>query len=108
MLVMLFVGSNKVFYFFIIFEASIIPIFLIIVGWGYQPEKVKAAYALFFFTAVRAGPLLLVLIRNFYFTLHLEINYRHGPQPDRFYFSIQSILLLTGFLVKLPIYGAHL
>jgi len=108
MLVMLFVGSNKVFYFFIIFEASIIPIFLIIVGWGYQPEKVKAAYALFFFTAVRAGPLLLVLIRNFYFTLHLEINYSHGPQPDRFYFSIQSILLLTGFLVKLPIYGAHL
>merc|ERR1712217_941127 len=101
-------GRTNMVHFFILFEISIIPIFIIIINWGYQPEKVKAAYALFFFTAVRAGPLLLVLIRNFYFTLHLEINYSHGPQPDRFYFSIQSILLLTGFLVKLPIYGAHL
>jgi len=108
LLIIMFVSSNKLFYFFIIFEASIIPIFLIIVGWGYQPEKIKAAYALFFFTAVRAGPLLIVLIVNYYFTLHLEINYNFVSQSSRFYFSIQRILLLTGFLVKLPIYGAHL
>ena len=64
-LVLLVVGSNKIVYFFIIFELSIIPIFLVITGWGYQPEKIRAAYALFFFTAVSAGPLI-TLIMYFY------------------------------------------
>ena len=64
-LVLLIVGAHKILYFFIIFELSIIPIFLVITGWGYQPEKIRAAYALFFFTAVSASPLLIILITSY-------------------------------------------
>ena len=108
LLVLQFIGSRKVFYFFIIFEVSIIPIFLIITGWGYQPEKTKASYALFFFTAVSAGPLLLILTSTYSFGLQLDIYFSPLPEIESLYSSIQRALLLIGFLVKLPIYGAHL
>ena len=107
-LVLLVVGSNKIVYFFIIFELSIIPIFLVITGWGYQPEKIRAAYALFFFTAVSAGPLLITLIMSFYQNINLEVNFLSLFNVNRFYTSVQRWLLLIGFLVKLPVYGAHL
>ena len=106
-LVLLVVGSNKIVYFFIIFELSIIPIFLVITGWGYQPEKIRAAYALFFFTAVSAGPLLITLIMSFYQNINLEVNFLSLFNVNRFYTSVQRWLLLIGFLVKLPVYGAH-
>ena len=83
-LVLLVVGSNKIVYFFIIFELSIIPIFLVITGWGYQPEKIRAAYALFFFTAVSAGPLLITLIMSFYQNINLEVNFLSLFNVNRF------------------------
>ena len=107
-LVLLIVGAHKILYFFIIFELSIIPIFLVITGWGYQPEKIKAAYALFFFTAVSAGPLLIILITSYNQNLNLEVGSLYRYNMNNFYNSIQRFLLLRGFLVKLPVYGAHL
>ena len=107
-LILLLIGTFKIFYFFLIFELSIIPIFIIILGWGYQPEKLKAAYALFFFTALIASPLLVIRI-YLYFQSYNLIRFNWQPIVGvRFYSSVQSIILIAGFLVKLPIYGAHL
>merc|ERR1711990_602048 len=49
-----------IFYFF--FEWSLIPIFFIIIGWGYQPERLKASLALFFYTLFASLPLLISII----------------------------------------------
>merc|ERR1712210_168273 len=49
-----------IFYFF--FEWSLIPIFFIIIGWGYQPERLKARLALFFYTLFASLPLLISII----------------------------------------------
>ena len=96
-LVLLIVGAHKILYFFIIFELSIIPIFLVITGWGYQPEKIRAAYALFFFTAVSAGPLLIILITSYNQNLNLEVGSLYRYNTNSFYNSIQRFLLLGGF-----------
>ena len=48
------------FYFF--FEWSLIPIFFIIIGWGYQPERLKARLALFFYTLFASLPLLISIL----------------------------------------------
>ena len=107
-LIMILMRTYKVFFFFIIFELSIIPIFIIILGWGYQPEKLKAAYALFFFTAIIASPLLARRI-YFYFQRINIVNLIWEPRTNlRFYGRGQCIIFMAGFLVKLPIYGAHL
>lgn len=108
MLILFLIGSFKMFYFFVIFELSIIPIFIIILGWGYQPEKLKAAYALFFFTALIASPLLIRRI-YLYFQSYNLLGFNWEPIVSlRFYSSLQSAILIGGFLVKLPIYGVHL
>lgn len=107
-LIMIFISTNNMFTLFILFELSIIPIFIIIVGWGYQPEKVKAAYSLFFFTAVSASPIVGIL------TYLLSGGSRvFLPELARcfhlsFYGEAINFILMCGFLVKLPIYGLHL
>jgi len=108
LLILLLISTYKIFYFFIIFELSIIPIFIIILGWGYQPEKLKAAYALFFFTAILASPLLIRRV-HFYFQRFNLLNLAWESRIHlSFYTTGQNIIFVTGFLVKLPIYGAHL
>jgi NADH-ubiquinone oxidoreductase chain 4 len=52
------------FYFF--FEASLIPTIFIIMGWGYQPERLQAGVYFLFYTLIASLPLL-VLIMNLYF-----------------------------------------
>lgn len=108
LLVLILIGTFKIFLFFIIFEISVIPIFIIILGWGYQPEKLKAAYALFFFTALLAAPLLLRRI-YFYSQRYNLLGPIWEPRINtNFYSAGQSVIFLTGFLVKLPIYGLHM
>ena len=101
-------GRTNMVHFFILFEISIIPIFIIIINWGYQPEKVKAAYALFFFTAVSASPLLVIILLRATYTLRSNVSVLLDFRSSRFYSSIQIVFFLTGFLVKLPVYGLHL
>lgn len=107
-LVMIFIGTQNIFRLFIIFEMSIIPIFIVILGWGYQPEKIKAAYSLFFFTAVSASPIITTLTYFFIggsaIFLPDLMSYFHLT----FYGEALNFILLCGFLVKLPIYGLHL
>ncbi len=107
-LVIIFIMTENMFNLFILFEISIIPIFIIILGWGYQPEKIKAAYSLFFFTAVSASPIIGVLT---YFISGGTAVFL--PELARcfhlsFYGEVINFILLCGFLVKLPIYGLHL
>lgn len=53
---------NKAILFYLFFEGSLIPIFLIVIGWGYQPERLRAGFALFFYTLVASLPLLLIVL----------------------------------------------
>ena len=92
------------FYFYIFFEISLIPIIYIVLGWGYQPERLKAGLYLFFYTLIISLPLLVLLIylfNNFYSLIIL--NYYIIIDNNIFY-----LFILLRFLVKLPIYLFHL
>ena len=92
--------------FYIIFEASLIPIFIMILGWGYQPERIKASIYLLFYTLAASLPLLLRLffIEEYEGSLNFFIlSYRVTPKT----LFIQLALVLA-FLVKMPIYLGHL
>lgn len=45
--------------FYIFFEASLIPTFLLVIGWGYQPERLQARMYLMLYTITASLPLLL-------------------------------------------------
>lgn len=91
--------------FYILFEASLIPIFMLIMGWGYQPERLKASYYLLFYTLLASLPLLL---RIFWLNIalgSLTFNNLFMQELSR---SLIFWVLIAAFMVKIPIYLVHL
>nr|QNH68972.1 NADH dehydrogenase subunit 4 [Ergatettix serrifemora] len=97
-------SSVSLFGFYLFFEFSLIPTLLLILGWGYQPERVSASMYLIFYTILASLPLLSCILWMYiylgglcYFLLFDLCN--------SFYFYLSMIL---AFLVKLPMYMFHL
>ena len=53
---------KRFFNFFVMFESSLIPLFLIILGWGYQSERLQASFYFLFYTLIGSLPLLIRII----------------------------------------------
>ena len=88
--------------FYVRFEASLIPILVIILGWGYQPERVQAGIYILFYTIVASLPLFFVII--YLFSENGSSLFFCGGLT---YYWL-DVFLLMAFLVKFPIYGVHL
>nr|QHD45544.1 NADH dehydrogenase subunit 4 [Cicadella viridis] len=88
---------------YLFFEFSLIPLILIILGWGYQPERLISGLYLFFYTLIASLPLLLVFIYfyNNFGSLFFDFNYMMNIS---FY---MHMFLMLAFLVKLPMYMLH-
>jgi NADH-ubiquinone oxidoreductase chain 4 len=106
-LILVFLASS-ILTFYILFEVSIIPIFIIIAGWGYQPERLPASYALFFYTITCSAPLLVVVIFFVAVTKNDFIIYSCLRGGASLVGTLLGLLICLGFLVKLPLYGLHL
>lgn len=105
---------KKIFYFYIFFELSLLPISIMIIGYGYQPERSSAFMYIFLYTAVASLPLIF-LILNFELSNKILFFYEVSLYMglDRtFLFPFQTFvikfLFMLAFLVKFPIYGVHL
>nr|YP_010406807.1 NADH dehydrogenase subunit 4 [Labidocera rotunda]URC16608.1 NADH dehydrogenase subunit 4 [Labidocera rotunda] len=98
------VKSILSFYFY--FEAVLIPIFLLVMGWGYQPERLSAAFYMFFYTLVASLPLLLAIV-----FLMGEMGSMSTLLPPLTFSMSNNVLLMMlvmAFMVKFPIYFFHL
>lgn len=99
---------NSFLYFYLFFEFSVIPIFLIILGWGYQTERISASLALMFYTIIASIPLLffllnlIFLIKIFYFRqIFYKLNFNRVN-------LIRILRISLAFLVKFPIFLIHI
>nr|QZM06648.1 NADH dehydrogenase subunit 4 [Tetanops sintenisi] len=98
-------GSMNLFMFYLFFESSLIPTLFLIMGWGYQPERLQAGVYLLFYTLLVSLPMLVgifylyveVGVMNFYLLSNYLFNY------ELLYFS-----LILAFLVKMPMFLVHL
>nr|YP_009740688.1 NADH dehydrogenase subunit 4 [Ergatettix dorsifera]QID03650.1 NADH dehydrogenase subunit 4 [Ergatettix dorsifera] len=94
----------SLFNFYLFFEFSLIPTLMLILGWGYQPERVSASMYLIFYTVLASLPLLsCILWMDFY--LGGVCYYLIFDLCGSVYFYLAMIL---AFLVKLPMYMFHL
>jgi len=104
-LVLSFTVISLINYYFY-FESVLIPIFILILGWGYQPERFSSGLFILFYTLLMSLPLLLSLISIGYETGSTSFKmlpiYRN---QTRVYFSLT---LIGAFLVKFPIFAGHL
>nr|QWT71539.1 NADH dehydrogenase subunit 4 [Limnodrilus hoffmeisteri] len=106
-LVMSFSTSN-LFSFYIWFEASLIPTMLLIMIWGYQPERLQASMYLMIYTLTASLPLLVMLAITYSMSSHLSMYYPWISFPSMMHSSMGVMMLLTAFLVKLPLFSVHL
>lgn len=96
----------NLFMFYLFFEGSLVPVLLLILGWGAQPERVQAGFYLLFYTIVVSLPLLMGI-----FFIYEEVNSLiiYIVNWD---LRVNNILLyfiiLGAFLVKIPIFLVHL
>lgn len=67
-------ATHNIMLFYIMFEASLIPTLFIILGWGYQPERLQASTYLIFYTITASLPLLFSILLIFSINGHLSFN----------------------------------
>ena len=95
-----------VFEFYLNFEITLFPIFIIILGWGYQPERFNARIALLIYTISGSLPLLAYIAMfnssHGYYFWQITDSCFYPPLDICFY------LVIIAFLVKLPIFLVHI
>nr|YP_010373088.1 NADH dehydrogenase subunit 4 [Teredorus hainanensis]UPH84299.1 NADH dehydrogenase subunit 4 [Teredorus hainanensis] len=97
-------SSLNLFNFYLFFEFSLIPTLLLILGWGYQPERISASFYLILYTFLGSLPLLSSI---------LWLDYQLGGLCYLLIFDCCNnnylyISMIFAFLVKLPLYMFHL
>nr|YP_009144174.1 NADH dehydrogenase subunit 4 [Planiliza macrolepis]AKI32560.1 NADH dehydrogenase subunit 4 [Planiliza macrolepis] len=104
-------GATEVIMFYVMFEATLIPTLIIITRWGNQLERLNAGTYFLFYTLAGSLPLLvaLLLLQSNTGTLSLLTLQFNPAMPlityaDKLWWAG----CLIAFLVKMPLYGAHL
>nr|ATN41218.1 NADH dehydrogenase subunit 4 [Diptera sp. 53 LC-2017] len=96
---------NNYLLFYIFFEMSLIPTLYLILGWGYQPERITAGFYLLFYTLIASLPLLMgIFYLNLDFKLYQFFNFKNYIFKNFLIFYS----LTMAFLVKMPLFLVHL
>lgn len=104
-IITLFFMSNTSLLLYTTFEISLIPIFIIIMGWGYQIERLNARLRIIFYTLIASLPILIALVlvgkkintnRILFFNIRTTLN------------DLVILFLIMAFLVKTPMFLVHL
>nr|QVL28730.1 NADH dehydrogenase subunit 4 [Eristalinus tarsalis] len=104
LLVLTFMSMN-LFMFYLFFESSLIPTLFLILGWGYQPERLQAGMYLLFYTLLVSLPMLIIV-----FYLYNKLNTMNFYLINNFdfHYFIMYLFLILPFLVKMPMFLVHL
>ena len=111
LVVLLYFLRAHIIYFYIFFEISLIPTLILIIGWGYQPERLQAGVYIILYTIRASLPLLvaLVLIRRVIGSYNmLLVSYLRNIGLMYKANVLWFLGVMGAFLVKLPIFSVHL
>nr|WIL79805.1 NADH dehydrogenase subunit 4 [Neohydnus sinensis] len=107
MMIILFLvfSSMNLFTFYLFFEVSLIPVLLMIMGWGYQPERIQAGVYLMFYTLFASLPMMISIfyIYNNYYTLDFFLMKKIELENIYLYLFMNMV-----FFIKMPMYLVHL
>lgn len=97
-------SSLNLFVFYLFFEIRLIPILILIVGWGYQPERISAGVYLLFYTIFISLPIIIVIFYLYKELYTLEFYFFENYFERFFSFFFINIV----FFVKIPMFMIHL
>nr|YP_010865989.1 NADH dehydrogenase subunit 4 [Panorpa fulvastra]WGT92274.1 NADH dehydrogenase subunit 4 [Panorpa fulvastra] len=98
-------SSFNLFMFYLFFEGSLIPTLFLIIGWGYQPERLQAGVYLLFYTLLASLPLLLGIFYIYNSSGSFNIFMLNNLNYMNF---LMYLCMIMAFLVKMPMFLVHL
>nr|UFZ13185.1 NADH dehydrogenase subunit 4 [Neochauliodes rotundatus] len=104
MMLYLSFSSLSLFGFYLFFESSLIPTLILILGWGYQPERLQAGIYLLFYTLFASLPMLIAIM----FMSNESSLYMYMFNNYEFLNWIFYLSMIFAFLVKMPMFLVHL
>nr|APX39398.1 NADH dehydrogenase subunit 4 [Aphthona melancholica] len=97
-------SSLNFFIFYLFFEISLIPTLILIIGWGYQPERLEAGIYLLFYTLLMSLPMMVMI---FYLDkISGSLIFMLFNKNMNFMFMYLCINMV--FFVKIPMFFLHL
>nr|YP_010034207.1 NADH dehydrogenase subunit 4 [Agelasta perplexa]QOW83746.1 NADH dehydrogenase subunit 4 [Agelasta perplexa] len=97
-------SSMNLFLFYLFFEISLIPTLILIVGWGYQPERMEAGIYLLFYTLLVSLPMMISIF--YYYELIHSLDYYFMTENLNNWFLYLCMNMV--FFVKMPMFFVHL
>nr|APX39145.1 NADH dehydrogenase subunit 4 [Calomicrus fallax] len=97
-------SSLNLFIFYLFFEISLIPTLMLIIGWGYQPERLDAGIYLLFYTLLMSLPMMIMIFylsEKFYL---LNFMFLDQNLNSMFMYFCTNLV----FFVKIPMFFLHL
>nr|AVY52441.1 NADH dehydrogenase subunit 4 [Oreolalax jingdongensis] len=104
-------SATELIMFYILFETTLIPTLFIITRWGNQTERLNAGQYFLFYTLASSMPLLIALLflQTSLGTLSIPLlNLTLNLHGTSWASKILWFACLLAFLVKMPLFGAHL
>nr|ADW83156.1 NADH dehydrogenase subunit 4 [Boreus elegans] len=98
-------SSMNLFMFYLFFESSLIPTLFLIIGWGYQPERIQAGIYLLFYTLLASFPLLMGIL---FMYMNNNILFMYMFNMFNYNYMLMYICMISAFLVKMPMFLLHL
>nr|UYG49281.1 NADH dehydrogenase subunit 4 [Abscondita chinensis] len=95
--------SMNMFVFYLFFEMSLIPTLFLILGWGYQPERIQAGMYMFMYTLFGSFPMMISLF--YLYKCNMGLDFFYIFNINSLYLNICTIVV---FLIKMPMYFVHL
>lgn len=96
-------SSLNLFIFYLFFEVSLIPTLILIVGWGYQPERIEAGIYLLFYTLFVSLPIIISIFYYYENFFSMDYYFLKNINNVFIYICINRV-----FFIKIPIFFVHL
>lgn len=108
--IVVFFMADNLLLLYIIFETSIIPTSLLIIKWGYQPERLQSRFYFVIYTVCASLPLLFIIIKidRSLYSLSINTFYPICILSKDLSFFLVYLSLVLAFIAKLPTWGFHL
>nr|YP_010233754.1 NADH dehydrogenase subunit 4 [Eophileurus chinensis]QSZ78123.1 NADH dehydrogenase subunit 4 [Eophileurus chinensis] len=97
-------SSLNMFIFYVFFEVSLIPTLILIVGWGYQPERLQAGVYLLFYTMFASLPMMISIF--YYYKISSSLDFFFVSDFDSSIYMYMCMNMV--FFIKVPMYFVHL
>nr|ALO77285.1 NADH deshydrogenase subunit 4 [Scraptia sp. SCR02] len=97
-------SSLNLFVFYLFFEISLIPTLILIMGWGYQPERLQAGIYLLFYTLFASLPMMISIFYLYGIVNSLEFYFMSGSFVQLFMYFCMNMV----FFIKIPMFFVHL